>query len=272
MVVGTLTLEVGGQSEVVNVTAGASLIQAASGERSFRIDATAVEALPIVNRNFTSLAALAPGVDGNGTGVTRVGGGGDSNIMMDGVSTMEHGQQPAHAPTERGVDRRSESAHRRAIRPSSAGRAACRSRRSPRAARTGFAGRCTTSNAIRIGTRNSRTNNLNGDPKTVLKERDWGFSIGGPIGKPGGSNKLFFFYTHEFSRAPPATTSCATACRRRSNGRATSRSPPTTTAIRIRTSRIRNLPGTCSSVEPAGCFQMAASSGRIPPSGCIRPA
>ena len=45
---------------------------------------------------------------------------------------------------------------------------------------------------------NSKTNILNGDPKTVLRQRDWGYSIGGPVGKPGGSNKLFFFYTQEF--------------------------------------------------------------------------
>ena len=39
---------------------------------------------------------------------------------------------------------------------------------------------------------------LNGDPKTISKQRDWGYSIGGPVGKPGGNNKLFFFYTQEF--------------------------------------------------------------------------
>jgi hypothetical protein len=45
---------------------------------------------------------------------------------------------------------------------------------------------------------NSKTNKLNGDPKATSKQRDWGFSVGGPIGKPGGQNKLFFFYAHEF--------------------------------------------------------------------------
>ena len=40
-------------------------------------------------------------------------------------------------------------------------------------------------------------NKQNGDPKAVSKQRDYGFSIGGPIGKPGGNNKLFFFYSHE---------------------------------------------------------------------------
>ena len=45
---------------------------------------------------------------------------------------------------------------------------------------------------------NSRTNILNNLPKTVSKEKDWGYSIGGPIGKPGGHNKLFFFNAVEF--------------------------------------------------------------------------
>src|SRR5262249_31320139 len=39
----------------------------------------------------------------------------------------------------------------------------------------------------------------NGDPKTALREKDLGFTIGGPIGKPGKQNKLFFFYAHEFA-------------------------------------------------------------------------
>ena len=46
---------------------------------------------------------------------------------------------------------------------------------------------------------NSKTNILNGDPKTVLQEKDLGYSIGGPVGKPGGRNKLFFFYSHEYA-------------------------------------------------------------------------
>ena len=46
---------------------------------------------------------------------------------------------------------------------------------------------------------NTKANKLNGNPKTILKEKDAGYSIGGPIGKPGGNNKMFFFYSQEFS-------------------------------------------------------------------------
>ncbi len=45
---------------------------------------------------------------------------------------------------------------------------------------------------------NSWANQQNGSAKAVSDQRDWGYSIGGPVGKPGGNNKLFFFYTSEF--------------------------------------------------------------------------
>ena len=45
---------------------------------------------------------------------------------------------------------------------------------------------------------NQWVNQKNGDPKPVVDEQDWGYSLGGPIGKPGGNNKLFFFYSHEY--------------------------------------------------------------------------
>ena len=45
---------------------------------------------------------------------------------------------------------------------------------------------------------NSWVNSKNGDPKPVNKRDIYGYSIGGPVGKPGGNNKLFFFYSHEY--------------------------------------------------------------------------
>ena len=72
------------------------MVQASTGERSFTVDTEAVQNLPMPGRSFTQLAALAPGV----TGTSRIGdrastGGGDTNIMMDGVSTMDTGSNRA---------------------------------------------------------------------------------------------------------------------------------------------------------------------------------
>jgi hypothetical protein len=115
--VGDLTLSVGGASETVTVTGDAPLIQSQSGERSFRITTTEVENLPIgTGRNFATLTALTPGVTGT---TTRLGGGGQNNIMMDGVSTMDTGNN----------GQRRSRCSRPAIRPSTVVRAGCRSLR-----------------------------------------------------------------------------------------------------------------------------------------------
>src|SRR3954447_4532372 len=81
---GTLTIDVGGATETVEVKAEAPMIQATTGERSFTITTESVENLPIANRSFTALTQLAPGVNGN----NRIGGGGGNNIMLDGVSAV----------------------------------------------------------------------------------------------------------------------------------------------------------------------------------------
>ena len=60
------------------------------------------------------------------------------------------------------------------------------------------AARSTTSSATPTGTRTAGSTRRTALPKTVSKERDWGYTIGGPVGKPGGNNKLFFFYSHEY--------------------------------------------------------------------------
>src|SRR5262245_48400846 len=83
----TLTLEIGGVSETVDVKGDTPLIQASTGERSFTVATDAVANLPLADRNFATLATLAPGVDGT----ARIGGGGATNFMMDGASTMDTG-------------------------------------------------------------------------------------------------------------------------------------------------------------------------------------
>ena len=83
-----LAIEVGGTSETINVTAETPLIQSQSGERSFTIETEAVQNLPVgTSRNFANLTAFTPGVQVQNGGTTaRLGGGGQNNIMMDGVS------------------------------------------------------------------------------------------------------------------------------------------------------------------------------------------
>ena len=77
----------------MTVVAESPLIQAQSGERSFSVTTEQVENLPIQHGNFISLTQLTPGVPngGNSAGATRIGGAGQNNIMMDGISAMDTG-------------------------------------------------------------------------------------------------------------------------------------------------------------------------------------
>jgi hypothetical protein len=198
LAIGTVTIEMGALTETVQVRSEAQLVQASTGERSFAITTESVENLPISNRSFVQLATLAPGVSGTGNNPGRIGGGGANNVMMDGISTMDTGSNSvllqmnvesiaevkvlvSNYQAEYG---RSSGLQITAVTKSGTNR---------------FRG--STYGVLRNSdwNSNSKTNILNGDPKTVLQEKDLGYSIGGPIGKPGGNNKLFFFYSHEFA-------------------------------------------------------------------------
>ena len=197
--VGTLTIEVGGMSETIEVKGESPVIQSNSGERSFTIPTESVTNLPIANRSFTQLALLAPGVttDGNST-PQRLGGGGDPQIMMDGVSTMDTGSnRPLLMMNVESIAE---------VKVLTSGYQAEFGRASgvqvTAVTKTGsnrFRGSVYDVERNSDWNSNSRQNILNGNPKNIAKERDFGFSIGGPVGKPGGSNKLFFFYAQEFS-------------------------------------------------------------------------
>jgi hypothetical protein len=118
---------------------------------------------------------------------------------------------------------------------------------------------------------NSRTNILNGDPKTTLRERDWGYSIGGPVGKPGGSNKLFFFYAQEFQ---PRTTGnnvvrfrVPTALERQGDfSQSTDNNGNPFPYIKDPL-----LAGTCSATSQAACFADGGVVGRIPADRLYQP-
>jgi hypothetical protein len=263
---GTLTIEVGGLTETVTVQSEAPLVQTQSGERSFTVATKAVENLPIANRSFVSLTSLAPGV--TGTNPTRVGdrsstGGNNSNIMMDGISTMDTGSNSvllqmnvesiaevkvliSNYQAEYG---RSSGVQVSAVTKSGTNR---------------FRGSAYDVMRNSNWNANSHTNILNGDPRVKLNEKDLGYSIGGPIGKPGGNNKLFFFYAHEYS---PRTGGgdvvrfrFPTALERAGDfSQSTDNNGGLFPFIKD-----PRLSGTCSAANTSACFQAGGVVGRIP--------
>jgi opacity protein-like surface antigen len=204
---GSLTIEVGTLSESVTVTAEAPMVQAQSAERSFTVTREEVQNLPQLSRIFTNLTAVIPGV----SGTSRMGdeasyGGGTTNIMMDGISTMDTGNNATIISTN------------------------TESIAEIKVLVTGYQAEYGRSSGLQIsavtksGTNQfhgsgfmimrqsgwnarNKTDILNNVSKAYSRQKDLGFTVGGPIGKPGHENKLFFFYSHEFDPRTVTVTS-----------------------------------------------------------------
>ena len=176
------------------------LIQAQSGERSFAVTTEQVENLPINHGNFTSLVQLTPGVrerrrhDGGGT---RMGGAGQNNIMMDGISAMDTGNngQMINMNIESIAEVKILTQGYQAEYGRSSGLQITAVSKS---GTNRFRGSGYTLLTNSDWNTNRKLSELNGDPKPKAESKTYGYSIGGPVGKPGGNNKLFFFYSHEY--------------------------------------------------------------------------
>jgi hypothetical protein len=257
---GDLTIEVGGTSEVIDVRGEAPVIQATTGERSFTVTTESVQNLPIANRGFSALASLAPGV----SGTNRLGGGGANNIMMDGISTMDTGNngQLLQMNVESIAEVKVLTSSYQAEFGRSSGLQITAVTKS---GTNRFRGSVYDVERNSAWNNNSKVNKINGDPKTISKERDWGYSIGGPVGKPGGHNKVFFFYSHEYA---PRTAGnnvvryrMPTALERQGDfSQTTDNNGNLFPYIRD-----PNLSGACSPASQAACFADGGVLGRIPP-------
>lgn len=257
--IGALPMELGGTTEIVNVTATGATLQTQSGERSFHVTTTEVENLPLSNRNFATLAALTPGT----SGTTRLGGGGQNNVVMDGISVMDTGNNGQML--QMNVDAISEVKVLTSNYQAEYGRS---SGLQITAVTKGGTNRFHGSvyDIVRDSDWNSNSwqNKKNGVAKAISEQQDWGYSIGGPVGRPGGNNKLFFFYSQEF--------------RPRTSGNNTSRFRlPTELERRGDFSQTRDNQGNvfrlirdyssglpCTSANTSGCFQADGVLGRIP--------
>ena len=82
-----LTLQVGGASEEVTVTADLSGLQTRSGELSYLVSPEAIQTLPLNGRNYTDLALLQPGV----VAFPHRDGG---SIVAHGLGVSVNGQDP----------------------------------------------------------------------------------------------------------------------------------------------------------------------------------
>jgi hypothetical protein len=268
---GSLVLELGGTAEVVNVVGVTPLVQASSGERSYATTPNQVENLPLgsggaANRNFANLASLAPGV----TGTARLGGGGNTNIVMDGISVMDTGNNSQMLQLN--VEAIAEVKVLTSNYQAEYGRASgLQITTVTKGGTNRFRGAVYEYKRNSSWDTNSWVNQKNGDPKPVSKQDDWGFMIGGPVGKPGRDNKLFFFFAQEFR---PRTA----------GGNITRFRVPTELERKGDFSQTRDNLGNlypyirdyttglpCSATNTSGCFQDQGVVGKIPSSRLYAP-
>jgi hypothetical protein len=264
---GSLVLQIGTQEEVVNVVAESPLLQANSGERSYVSNSVQIENLPLAtSRNFALMASFAPGI----SGTNRIGGGGSTNFVMDGISVVDTGNnsQMLQLNTEAISEVKVLTANYQAEYGRSSGLQIMAVTKS---GTNQFRGSVYDYKRNSSWDTNSWVNQKNGDPKALSKQDDYGFLIGGPVGKPGGNNKLFFFYSHEY--------------RPRTGGGAITRlRVPTALERQGNFSQTRDNTGNlfpyirdyttglpCSASNTSGCFQYNGVVGWIPPDRLYAP-
>ena len=188
-----LTLEVGGAAETVNVTAASPQIQSTTGERSYSALTEQVQNLPLNGRSFIELTQFTPGV----SGTARLGGGGANNVMMDGVSTMDTGNNAALLRLN--VEAIAEVKVLASAYQAEYGRASgLQITAVTKSGTNRFRGSVYEVRRNSDWNANSWQNKQNNQPKTVSRQDDFGYSFSGPIGKPGAGNKLFFFFSQEW--------------------------------------------------------------------------
>jgi hypothetical protein len=261
--VGRLMLEVGGVTETVNVAAEAPLIQTQSGERSFSIPTATSDNLPLSRANFANLAAFVPGVSGSGFAPARLGGGGQNNYQMDGVSTMDTGNNSQLIAMN--MEAIAEVKVLTSAYQAEYGRSSgLQITAVTKGGTNQFRGSVYDVERNSDWNENTWVNEQNGDPKAVSKQRDWGYSIGGPIGRPGGNNKLFFFYSHEYrprtSGGTVARFRVPTALERQGDfSQSLDNQGVLYNLIRDASS---GLP--CTAANTSGCFQDGGKLGKIP--------
>lgn len=263
--IGTLTIEVGGTSEVVNVTSEAPVIQATTGERSFAVTTETVTNLPLASRSYDSLLGLAPGIQtSNGlTFASRIGGGGDSNFMLDGATAMDPGVNRAAAKVS--IEAVQEVTVATSSYQAEYGRSSgLQINAVTKSGSNNFRGSVYNAERHDQWNAKSKTQILLGQPKAVQDERDWGFAIGGPVGKPGQNNKLFFFFNYERNPRTQSAVSSnirfPTDLERQGDFSATLDNLGNLYPY-IKDPRIN---GTCSAANTTACFADGGKLGKIP--------
>ncbi len=213
--VGSVRLQVGQKSEVVEVTASRPVLQAISGERSDSLVAQQIENIAVNGRSYLALTALVPGVVNTnnyqsaghaGLAGIFVNGGrtNQNNLTLDGVGNVDtgsNGDQLATLSLESVSEFKFLTADYQAEYGRSSGGQISVVTKSGTQAFHGSGYYYYRNDDLNA---NTWWNNRDGIRRQVFDVKSGGYTLGGPIYVPGhfntDKNKLFFFVSQEFQR------------------------------------------------------------------------
>lgn len=285
LTLGDVTVQVGATSETVTVTAEATQVQAESAERSYALQAEAVQNIAVNGRGFIPLASLATGVifhgnnppTGSGEGIQNIAANGlrtsANNLQLDGVSIVDTGNNGTMISVT--LDAIAEFKVLTSNYQAEFGRSAgAQISAVTRGGSKDFHGSFYAFRRHDGMNANTWINNRDSTPtnrinKPRLDQRDIGYTIGGPVYIPGWFNKdkdkYFFFFSQEHQKrfippAGPVRVTVPTALERAGDfSRSVDSGNQPFPYIRDST---LNLP--CSAADTRGCFQDGGVLGKIP--------
>jgi hypothetical protein len=216
---GMVQLTLGAMTEEISVTAQATPLQTASAERSALVDGNQLNLIALKSRDILGMLSLIPGVvsgsitetsSENSIGGVNINGAGTgrANFTVDGITDLDTG---ANGTTHFNPNMDSVAEVRVLTTNFQAeyGRNTGVITVVTKSGTRGFHGSAFTNKRHEMFNANSFFNNFNGTAKSRYRFFVWGYSIGGPVYVPKlwntQKNKLFFFFSQEYTRQQPTT-------------------------------------------------------------------
>lgn len=204
-----LPLEVGAQSEIVEVKAETPLLETASSTLGEVVNSLTTENLPLNGRNVLQLVALTPGVNMNSSFRTQTSGSGSigsngfsanggrnvsSSILVDGSPQEVMGyNQPSYVPSPDAVQEFKVQTNNLSAEYGRTGGAVINLVH--RAGGSEFHGVLYEFLRNNVFDANGFFNNLNGRPRGPFRFNQFGGTLGGPLTK--SRQRSFFFFNYE---------------------------------------------------------------------------
>jgi hypothetical protein len=229
---GKIVLELGTLTEKVTVTAVATPVQTSSGENSKLIESAQIANLTVKGRDLFTMLQTIPGVSfgnallqgasadatsnaSNTFGALQINGGGTArtNFTVDGVVDVDNGNN-AQVDFEPTMDTIAEirvltSNYQAEFGHSSSGQITLITK----GGTSSFHGSAFFNKRHEMFNAKDYFTNLRGNQKTIYRYGVGGYTIGGPVYIPRvwnvNKNKLFFFFSQEYTRTKPGSVQTA---------------------------------------------------------------